>query len=372
MKQKILKKYANITKNDIFKSFFLLFLAILTIFVFINSYYLQFIINGFYQIFDANIQVYYLNVGQASASVVIFPNGSSMIIDTGSQDSEAEFLKSVDLIFSQNKIKHLDYLVLTHSDEDHVGGAVGLLEKYQVYTIYRPKILSQSKLENENTNGLMEVDTFVYAEVMTSVLSEPNCDVLFVEDSTMKMGHETTLRFWAAKNTIYSQTNSYSPFITIDYAEKTFMFTGDAPEVREKEFLAELEDKNISVNVDFLAVSHHGSKSSSTMEFLQEIKPQYAFISAGDVQHPTDEVLDRLEEVGVEDVFVTKNCGMVAVGVDQNQNIVIKFEARFVDLPLICVIMCCFAFIVANINLNDRKTLFSHKKIKNLYKIKDN
>ena len=196
MNKNFAKNLKIFTKNDIFKSFFLLFIFFVIIFIFFNNNYLQFIANDFHKIANTDLKVYFLNVGNASANVVIFPNKTSMIIDTGSQASEDEFLKSVELIFSANKIKKVDWLVLTHSDEDHIGGAVSLLKKYQIDTIYRPKLYSNSTLEEPNNLYLQEVETQIYEDVIDNVLTEPNCEVKFIDEEIMQVGESTILKFW--------------------------------------------------------------------------------------------------------------------------------------------------------------------------------
>ena len=140
------------------------------------------------------------------------------------------------------------------------------------------------------------------------------------------------------------------------------MFTGDATSVREHELIDRLSNSNLSITVDFLAVSHHGSAYSTTEEFLHTINPQYAFISAGGFSHPSYEVIERLQEANVERTFVTKEVGMIAVGVNRNSTFLIRYESNYVDIPLIVVVLSCFGFIIAKIDFNCKKSSYFQKR----------
>lgn len=339
-----------------------IFVAIFCL-IYLNQMPLNFYANGFYQLFKDELQVYYLDVGQASASLIIFPTGSTMIIDTGSQSSEEQFMESVDFILSKNSIKEIDYLILTHSDEDHVGGTMALLEKYQVYHIYRPKLLSISDLEVENEKNYRIISTIVYEKAITSIYNEPNASVEFIEDEVLFFGDSTVLQIFSCKQDRYSDTNSYCPFITIENNDYTFMFTGDATKTREVEFAQTIELEEISIKVDFLAVAHHGSSYSTTLNFLDCIQPTYAFISAGDSTHPTTETLQKLN-MFVKEIFCTKEQGILAVGISEDCKYSIKTLQDNFDFPLIVVVL--FLSLCATINFNNN--LKKYKYIKRFYR----
>lgn len=327
-------KFANICFVLIFVLFFVLLV--------LNEYNIQFLYNGFHKLTDAKLQVYFLDVGQASSTLVILPTGKTLLVDTGSGDSEKDFLESVDKILSENKLKEIDMLVLTHSDEDHVGGAVSLLAKYQVNAVYRPKLISTSPLDVPPAD-MKVVDSWIYEEVLTAVYQEPNCEVEFLEDEII-VENDCQIEIFACKEKSYGQndTNSFSPFITITYNSKTFMLCGDATQKREKELVDSLKAENRTLSVDFLLVAHHGSRASSTEEFLSFVSPRYAIISAGDELHPAQDVLDRLASCHVEGIFCTKTDGMIGIAVYESGAFKIVTMSKFLDLPLIC----CIIFIV--------------------------
>ena len=351
-----------LTKEKILKWFLVLFLIILALFLFINQKFLNFAYNGFTKIFKESLQVYYIDVGQASANVIIFPNKSSMIIDTGSGQDVDKFLQDVKFIFNQNKIKQIDYLVLTHSDEDHIGGTVALLNEFDVKTIFRPKLISNSEFEVENIYNFQQVDTKVYDDVISNIYSEENVQVEFVEEQTLYLDG-ATITFYTAEDLTVKDTNYYSPFVIIDYFDKTFLFTGDADQKREKELIDFFNNNKLSLEVEFFSVAHHGSSTSSGQDFLEFINPQYAMISAGDSMFPAQSVIDRLEDVDVENIFVTKDDGLIGVGVNKN-GFDIKTLSDFLDLPVYCVLLCCGVFAIANIKTNKKRKLFVKKDLK--------
>ncbi|MDE6583121.1 MAG: MBL fold metallo-hydrolase [Clostridia bacterium] len=355
-------------KNALIRAIFIVVLVVFMLFVFVNQTLINFTFNGFLEIFSKDLQVYILDVGQANSNLIIFPNDTCMIIDTGSEESEDDFLKSVDTILSSNQITEIEYLLLTHSDADHVGGAVALLENYQVNNILRPKI--KSKNENDENNYLVAT-TYTYANVIDAVYSEPNCNVEYIENKTFSFANNSSLTIYAGEEDYYKDTNSYSPFVLLDYKGRSFMFTGDATLVREDEFVDSFDS---DISVDYLVVSHHGSKYSTTEKFLSKVKPKCALISAGDNLHPSEEVLKRLKNFGVEDIFVTKSVGTIALGVANDGKVSVKTLSNHVDLPLIvvvfglfiCVCIKCFTEKSENkFILRQEKHYLYHKKVCN-------
>lgn len=346
-------KHFNISKNVIIKTFFLVLLLVVFAFFLVNHNAINFWYNGFSDIFSSEIQTYFFDVGQANASLIIFPNGQSMIIDTGSKETQDEFARELSFILSKNGVEEIDFLILTHSDEDHIGGTVALLKAFQVNNILRPKIMSVSEREVENTYGYKTVETQIYSQVITQIYQEPNARVEFVEDKVFAFGNQTSLQIFAGEKEVYSQTNSYSPFVYLQHRETSVLFTGDATIERETEFIESLEKQSRELDVDFLQVAHHGSKYNTSQEFLDAIKPNVAIVCAGDEGYPNEEVLKRLENVKIEEVYVTKVVGLVGLGIDEK--VVIKIKTTSVDLPFVfvalsCVCLCWLNFISTRTN----------------------
>ncbi len=351
IKQKIFRE------NFIGKSFFVAFLLIFFLFLLLNQYSIQFWINGYGQLNGCSLQVYFLDVGQANATLIVFPNKMAMIVDTGSQNGKDGFVEDVDYLLNKNGIKEIEYLILTHSDEDHVGGTAALLEKFEVNNILRPKQLAEFEISNF---GYTYVSTEIYKTTMEAIYAEPACEKDFINDMVLRFG-SVTVEIFSCQKDFYSDTNSYSPFISIEYNGKTFLLTGDATAVRETEFINYLSEHKIEMDVDYLLVSHHGSKYSTTEEFLQTINPRYAFVSAGESYYPSIEVKERLAEASTENIFVTSQLGMIAVGIE-DENELIWHMTTYFDAPFVFVCVCIVIFVFMKFHpLKKQKFKFNKK-----------
>ncbi len=355
---KLIWKIKNITFGHVYRALFVILTMLLLFLVYNNLLEINYFLNGFNKLFRSDFEVYCLDVGQASANLIIFPNNKSMIIDTGGQSTAENFVENVEYILHKNKINKIDYLILTHADEDHVGGAVKLLETFQVDNIIRPKNVSRYE---ENPNSYLVVETIVYTNVVNAILNEPHCDVTFTQNETFDFG--ATVTIFAPEKDYYSLTNAYSPFIEVKYNEKSVLFCGDATSTREKEFLNQLKAKNLDLDVDVLVVGHHGSNSSSCEEFLNEISAETAIISAQDKYHPHRDVIERLKQSGVTDIYVTKDVGMV--GFSFSSGILFKTHSFVLDFPFLVVFAFCCTFFIITSTMFDKpfkKRIYLFKK----------
>lgn len=229
--------------------------------------------------FNKNLIVTMLDVGQGDSSMIAFPNNKgNILIDTGgivnftktnyeiSTSTIIPYLKSIG-------IKKINYLVLTHGDFDHMGEAVNLVNGFKVEQVVF-NCGEFNDLEKELIKVLNQKKIKYYSCVKE--LNIDNNKLYFLQ--TKKYDNEND-----NSNVIYTELNGYK-----------FMFMGDAGVDKEKDIL----DKYNLSNVDVLKVGHHGSKTSSSKEFIDEINPKYGIISVGKNNrygHPNKEVLNNLE-----------------------------------------------------------------------------
>ena len=228
--------------------------------------------------FNKNLIVTMLDVGQGDSLMIAFPNNkSNILIDTGgivnftktnyeiSTSTIIPYLKSIG-------IKKINYLVLTHGDYDHMGEAVNLVNGFKVEQVVF-NCGEFNDLEKELIKVLNQKKIKYYSCVKE--LNIDNNKLYFLQ--TKKYDNEND-----NSNVIYTELNGYK-----------FMFMGDAGVDKEKDIL----DKYNLSNVDVLKVGHHGSKTSSSKEFINEINPKYGVISVGKNNrygHPNKEVLNNL------------------------------------------------------------------------------
>ncbi len=224
---------------------------------------------------SADLQVYFLDVGQGDSTFVVC-DGESMIIDGGPL-STSDFLYS--FIRNTLKLDHMDYMISTHPHEDHVGGLAAVLNAVPVDLILTPTTEWDSKkFESMKT----------YAAMQGTPISIPN------EGDTLHLGGATItiLHCWPDARD-YSGTNDMSIVVRIDYGKTSFIITGDAEMYSEYMMI----DSGLPLKADVLRVAHHGSYTACSQQFIDAVDPTYAVISCGEGNsygHPHQVVLDRL------------------------------------------------------------------------------
>ena len=227
----------------------------------------------------ADLQVYFLDVGQGDSTLVIC-DGESMIID-GGPASASEFLYA--FIRDTLKLEHMDFVISTHPHEDHVGGISAVLNAVPVDLILSPLTEWNSKK----------------FESMKSLASKQGAPIIVPDEGdTLQLGGATVtvLHCWPQAGT-YTTTNDTSIVVRIDYGETSIIVTGDAEYTSEYMMI----DSGLPLKADVLRVGHHGSYTSTTQEFLEAVGPQYAVISCGkgnDYGHPHQVTLNKL--AGIE------------------------------------------------------------------------
>ena len=246
----------------------------------------------------ADLQVHFLDVGQGDCTIVIC-DGEAMVID-GGPASASRFVYSY--VRKTLKLQHIDYVISTHPHLDHVYGLSSVLNAAPVDLILTPVLEWDSKAFNSMLK---------YAEAQGTPLSVPQ------EGDTLKLGGATItiLHCWP-EALEYGRTNDSSIVTRIDYGETSFIITGDAEDWSEYMMI----DAGYPLKANVLRVSHHGSNTGSTMEFLQAVQPEYAVISVGKDNgygHPHTEVLERLNEIGAK-VLRTDELGTIVFQSDGN------------------------------------------------------
>ncbi len=235
-----------------------------------------------FNIHTMNPTITMFDVGQGDSILVELPNNKgNILIDTGGSYTEKwkktnySLAQNITISYLKKKgIKKLDYLILTHGDYDHMGESINLVENFKV-----EKVIFNcgefNDLEKELIKVLEKKNIKYY-----SCIKELNID-------------NNKLYFLQTKE--YDNENDNSNVIYTELDGYKFMFMGDAGVEKEKDILNKY---NIS-GIDVLKIGHHGSKTSSSKEFINEINPNYSIISVGKNNrygHPNKEVLNNLSD----------------------------------------------------------------------------
>jgi competence protein ComEC len=243
------------------------------------------------------LTVSYFDVGQGDAELIRTPLSHNILID-GGPDKGIEQKLGVTLPFYDRTI---DLIILTHAHADHLNGLIGIVKNYSVKKIFLP--------EMKNT-------TVGYKELLR-IAQEKNIPIEYVtEGKHIALGSSTALDILAPYDDEQSKTdiNNASVVAKVTYQKTGFMFTGDA-ELKEEDHIARDRDDLTS---DVLKVGHHGSKTSTSEEFLAEVHPSIAVISVGKNNiygHPDREIIHRLEQNNIT-VYRTDRDGDITVASD--------------------------------------------------------
>jgi competence protein ComEC len=238
-----------------------------------------------------NVEVNFVDVGQGDCCVVLTPNRKCLIFDTGGvREKMFDVGGRVVIPYLQHEnIFEVDTIFLTHCHEDHSGGAGTIIKKMPVREIITA---NENKSEYAATFGISE-------QKLKNLRAGQIGEIFKIDGVTIEI-------LYAPK---VGTGNEISNVYRVSYGAISFLITGDLTKENESEMLA----KNIDVSATVLKVGHHGSKTSSSEEFLRAVKPKVAVICVGygnNFGHPRAEVLENLEKVHAK-IYRTDKDGLI-------------------------------------------------------------
>ncbi|MFH0835307.1 MAG: MBL fold metallo-hydrolase [Candidatus Micrarchaeota archaeon] len=247
------------------------------------------------------LEIDVINVGQADSIFIKTPRGKTILIDTGSgmthQHAALNFLKNT------KKIAALDFLIISHNHEDHIGGLADI------------RTLPIGEVYGNNCND----------PLVTNELLVPHDMIFNVGDSCIDA---TLMVAYDGSSGCFSNENDNSVLLKLDYGTDSFLFTGDCGTPCESELI----QQGAPLGADFLKVGHHGSDSSTTALFLEKVRATYYALSVDaeysigkGYHHPRNATMNRIygysQELGRTDIngniyFYSKGGG-ISMGADR-------------------------------------------------------
>jgi competence protein ComEC len=237
--------------------------------------------------FEGDLRVHYLDVGQADATLVEFPNGETMLIDSGDWPQDGD---RVIAYLEQHGVDRIDHLVATHPHADHIGGHEAVIDYFEtngegIGAAYDSGIAHTSQTFEEYLDAIVRHDVDLFTVQAGDEFQAGNATVTFLNPSPSVESDDL-------------HENSVS--LVVDYGESEFLFTGDLEEAGEQRLV---ENRAGELDADLYKAGHHGSRTSSSPPFLEAVSPQTVVISSAlDSQygHPHNETLAAFANRGYQ------------------------------------------------------------------------
>ncbi len=277
------------------------------------------------------MSVNFLDVGQGDATYIVAPNNNSLLIDFGPPNKKVLSSLSSIVPFFNSRI---DVTLATHPDNDHVGSISDVFDKYNFSIFLYNGVIAKNKqyksvvdkmnelLNNASLNTLISTAQKFVAMRGVSIVLDKEHGVVFkilspslndilekyekcIDDANSKIASKNA--FKKCKKFLSMTTNDSSIVGRLTYGDTSVMLTGDASVDVEKNLIANLPRTELIA--DILKVGHHGSKTSTSPEFLQVVRPDFAIVSAGQKNsygHPHKSVMDNLKIFGITPSYILR------------------------------------------------------------------
>lgn len=250
-----------------------------------------------YEQTDSAFEVHYIDVGQGDSSLIIC-DGQSMLIDAGENGHEIDVLNYL----RTHGIEKLDYIIASHQHSDHIGGLPEVLDEIGTDNIIMPRLTKEQTPTNSTYTAFLKSVQNSGAKVIASKVG-----------ATYTLG-SASFEILGPVTDDAEDINNMSVVVKMTYGENTFLFTGDAEKEEEREIIATGAD----LDCDVLKVGHHGSGTSSGVDFLDVVSPEICVIQVGadnDYGHPHENIVERLMKYS-DEIYRTDLCGDIVITSD--------------------------------------------------------
>lgn len=241
-----------------------------------------------------NLKIYFLDVGQGDASVIISSSGQVVLIDSGPDENLVlNHLKNLN-------ISRIDLLIASHAHADHITGMDKIIAKYKPRAFIDPGIPHTSRTYEKMITAIEKYNISYYEGIFRKINLGPlTFTILPLAEPLIEE----------------SKLNNNSIVVRLDFKDFSCLFTGDIEKEREGQLLNESRN---NLNVGILKIAHHGSSSSSSSLFIKSVRPKMVVICCGQGNkygHPHQETLTLLQNLGIN-IYRTDLNGTILIETD--------------------------------------------------------
>lgn len=223
------------------------------------------------------LKIHFIDVGQGDAIFIELPDKRAVLIDGGETNMSSRVINAIN---SANK-NRLDFVIATHPHSDHIGGLSKVIETFEIGEIYMPTI------ERKSYKTYQALMSAIQKKGLKQKAAKAGVRILKAND--------LTLDILAPVKSNYADINDWSVILKLTYGSTSFLFMADATARAEKDITAD-------VKADVLKVGFHGSRDSTSDDFLSRVAPKYAVISVGKnpYGHPSSDTINKLKNANIE------------------------------------------------------------------------
>lgn len=296
--RKTSKKKSSSKANSLSKFAGIALFIILAVFAYIFRDYLPLdeLTQSGRTVVDGTVDFHFIDVGQGD-SILIMTDKGNILIDSGPNSASSNLNAYLD----EMGVKDLEYAIFTHPHEDHIGSAASIVKSRNIKNVIMPDT---------------EYDTKTYDKLLTALEESTSTNIIASKSGAVYSVGDLQMKILAPNAETYKSTNDYSVVVKVTYGATDFMMTGDAEVLSEKEIMSKYS--NSELKCDVLKVGHHGSTTSSGVDFLDAVSPKIAVIccaTGNDYGHPHRETLEKLNARNIT-IYRTDLLGSIVLTTD--------------------------------------------------------